>query len=268
MEGGKLIWTLIKRDIKTSKKSMIIRFGVFFGIFTLYLLLTIYRFQGQFLLDGKSLVLEVFKGSEYLKFTRELMDNLLKFPTMWMLINSFIIYAVGDYFYRDIRMNGRYLLIRVKKMRLIYIAKIIWSIFTIIIYYGLLIALAYFLGKLFENGINTPIDFNYFSIGTMELMWTVLILYSLTSITLISIFITLTLKIKPAYSFFITIILSISALYTESKLFIGQHSLILRHLPFDIEHNFTVGQSVIFNIILTLAVVFIGKYIADKKEVF
>lgn len=268
MEDGKLIWTLIKRDIKTSKKSMIIRFGIFFGIFTLYLFLTIYRFQGEFLIDSKSLILEVFKGSEYLKLTRELMNNLYEFPTMWMFINSFILYAVGDYFYRDIKLNGRYMLIRVKKMRLIYIAKIVWSIFIILIYYGVLIALAYFLGKLFENGLYTPNDFNYFSISTIKLIWNVFILYSLTSITLVSIFITLTLKIKPANSFFITMLLSISALYTKSKFFIGQHNLILRHLPFDTEHNFTVGQSVIFNIILTLAVVFIGKYIADKKEVF
>lgn len=268
MNNVKIVISLIIRDIKTSKKSILIKLGIFFTIFTTYTLLIIHRFHDYQIINSKSIILEVFKGCEYIEVSEGLIDKSFQFPTIWLFINSFIIYILGDYFYKDIKTNGKYLLIRVKKMQLIYISKIIWSIFLIILYYSILLLISGLLGYLFRTNTYEYIDLNYFKIGTINLIIDIFILYSLTSISLVIIFITLTLKIKPVYSFLIDIVLCISSLYVENKFFIGQHNLLIRHVPFDSIHDLTMHDSIILNFIIIIYFIIIGSIIASKREVF
>lgn len=264
----KLIVSLIRRDIKTSKTSILIKFGIFITIFIAYALLIIYRFNDYQIINSRSIILEIFKGYEYIEISGGLLDEFFKFPAVWLFINSFIIYALGDYFYRDIKINGKYVLIRVKKMKLIYISKIIWSIFLIILYYAILLLISGLLGYLFKNNLCEYVDPNYFKISTMELIINVFILYTLTSIALVIIFITLTLKIKPIYAFLIDIVLCVSSLFVKNKFFIGQHNLLIRHVPFDLVENLTIYDSIIYNFIVIICFSIIGSIIASKKEVF
>lgn len=263
-----MIFSLIKRDIKMSKKSTLIRFGIFFIIFTAYILLNIYRLYDYQIINSKSLILEIFRGCNYVEITGGVLNKIFEFPIIWLFINTFIIYAVGDYFYRDIKVNGRYVLIRVRKMYLIYIAKIVWSIFLVVLYYGLLLTIIGILGYLFSNNQYQYVDPNYFKIDTLKLIIYVFVLYSLTSVSLITIFITLTLKIKPVYCFLIDTALCVSSIFVESKLFIGQHNLLIRHVPFDTAHNFTIYNSIIFNVVITICLIIIGVRVSAKKEIF
>ena len=262
------IMHLIRRDIKMSKRSILIKFGIFLTIFITYVLLLIYRFNDYQIINSRSVILEVFKGLEYLEISGGLLDKFFQFPTIWLFINGFIIYAIGDYFYQDIKINGKYILIRVKKMQHIYISKIVWSIFLVTLYYGVILFISGLLGYLFQNNTYEYIDPNYLKISTMSLIVNVFILYTLTSISLVVIFITLTLKIKPVYAFLIDIVPCILSLYVENKFFIGQHNLLIRHIPFDLAHNLTVYDSVIYNLIVTTFLIIIGSIAASKKEIF
>lgn len=268
MSSIEIIISLVRRDIKTSKKSILIKLGIFFTIFTSYILLNIYRLHDYQIINSKSIILEVFKGCKYVEVSKGIIDNFFDFPTVWLFINSFIIYTLGDYFYKDIKTNGKYVLIRVKKMQLIYISKIIWSILLIVLYYAILLLISGLLGYLFRTSTYEYIDPNYFKICTLELIINIFILYSLTSISLVVIFITLTLKIKPVYSFLIDTILCVSSLYVKNKFFIGQHNLLIRHVPFDSTQNLTIYDSIIYNLILTICVIIIGSKVSSKKEIF
>ncbi len=260
--------SLIKRDIRTSKKSILIKFGTFFTIFIAYALLVIRHRHNYEIINTNSLIFEIFKGCKYIESSTELSTSGFKLPVIWLFINSFIIYAVGNYFYEDIKINGKYVLIRVKKMQYIYLSKIIWSIIIIILYYSFLLLISAVLGYLFRTDIYKYIDPNYLKIDTLDLIKNIFVLYTLTSISLVVIFITLTLKIKPVYAFLIDIVLCTSSIFVESELFIGQHSLLIRHTPFDLVHNFTMYDSIIYNLIITTGVIAIGSVLAAKKEVF
>ncbi len=260
--------SLIKRDIRTSKRSISIKFGTFFTIFIAYVLLVIYHRYNYEIVNTNSLIFEIFKGCTYIESSTGLSTSGFKFPIIWLFINSFIIYAVGNYFYEDIKINGKYVLIRVKKMQYIYIAKIIWSIVMIIAYYVILLLISAMLGYLFRTDIYKYIDPNYLKIDTIDLIKNIFVLYTLTSISLVVIFTTLTLKIKPVYAFLINIVLCASSIFVESKFFIGQHSILIRHTPFDLVHNFTMYDSIIYNLIITTCVIAIGSALASKKEVF
>ncbi len=260
--------SLIKRDIRTSKRSILIKFGTFFTIFIAYVLLVIHYRYNYEIINANTLIFEIFKGCKYVESSTGLSISGFKFPVIWLFINSFIIYAVGNYFYKDIKINGKYVLIRVKKMQYIYIAKIIWSIVMIIAYYVILLLVSAMLGYLFRTDIYKYIDPNYLKIDTIDLIKNIFVLYTLTSISLVVIFITLTLKIKPEYAFLINIVLCASSIFVENKFFIGQHSLLIRHTPFDLVHNFTMYDSIIYNLIITTCVIAIGSALASKKEIF
>ena len=268
MRNSKLILSLVRRDFKTSKASISIKFSIFFVIFSLLTMLTIYKVYDFQIINSKSIILELFKGCDFLQFSGKVVVSGFQFPFSWLLINTFIIYALGDYFYKDIKENGKYLLIRVKKMKLIYIAKIIWSITMINLYYCILIIIAGVLGALFSNGSYEYMNPNYLKISTFNLIGYIFVLYTLTTISLVIFFITLTMKVKPVYSFLIVVVLYTSSLFVDSKLFIGQHSLLIRHVPFNYIHNFTLVDSIIFNLVFSILFFFVGAILSSKKEVF
>lgn len=262
------IKSLLRRDIKMSIKSIIIKLGAFYIIYIIYNLLIIKSISGYEIINAKNMILEVFKGCSYVLTLNGKIDENFRFPTNWLLINGYIMYVVGDYFYRDIKDNGRYLLIRGKKMSHIYLSKIIWCSLNVVLYYSALIFISGLLGHIFSLESHVFVDENYFKIESFNLVVNVFILYSLTSITLNIILFTLTFKLKPIYSFLISIVLCISSVFVDNKFFIGQHSLLLRHSPFDVIHNLTIYDSILFNFIVSSCLLIVGIALSRKKEVF
>ena len=112
------------------------------------------------------------------------------------------------------------------------------------------------------------IESKYVNIDTFTLIKNVFIMYTLTSISLVLVFITLTLWLKPVYSFIVDIVICLLSVFSQSKLFLGQHSLLLRHVPFDTFHDLTLNYSIIYNLVLISIVIIIGYILSSKKEVF
>lgn len=265
IERIKNIKVLLRRDISMNFKSILVKLGVFFIIYTILNVVIVMNIATYEIVDSKSIIMKLLQGCNYVVSNDTGIVNDFKFPIEWLFINGYIIYVIGEYFYRDIKNNGIYLIVRCKRKTDIFISKIIYNFLIIILYYSLILSISAICGYVFKNNEYMYIDENYFKLGIEYLVIMAMILYSLTSMTLSIIFCTLTIKIKPIYSFLICIVLCITSVFSESKILIGQHSLILRHLPFN---NISFEYSIIFNIIFSILLFGIGVMLFKKEEVF
>lgn len=66
-------------------------------------------------------------------------------PTIWMIINIFVIFICGDALYYDSKLNV-YLLLRVQKIHLYWISKTLFIILNIISTYLVLLLVTYIVG--------------------------------------------------------------------------------------------------------------------------
>ncbi|WP_346892719.1 hypothetical protein [Clostridium sp. UBA871] len=254
---------LLFRDIKINIKSVLFKLGIFFAFYFLLNWAEIQVLKSYQLIDVKSVILENFKGCE---FGGSLANNFV-FPIKWLLINAYILYVIGDYFYKDIKVNSKYILVRNKKLWQIFISKIIWAFLVILFYYSVLLLMSVVLGVAYYFPYNDMAPY-YYEMDTNNLIITVLLLYSLTSLTLCIILYTLSFKLKPIYCFLIAIIICVSSVFFESSFFPGQHNLVLRHDPFDTIHNLSIGYSILYNIVLSFIFLLAGIFISRKKEIF
>ena len=263
MKDFKGLLKLLKRDFNMGRNSIIIRY-IFFIIFFLVITLLNIRSMRRMEEANSSLVLwDMFKGCSFVDITNGSVNRDFQFPIMWLLINCFIIYALGDYFYNDLKVNGKYLVIRVKNIRLIYISKFIWSVIMIFLFYGLLIFLTMALGFLFRNVgeevVQEPL---------IQLAGRIFILYFFTSVTLTAIFITLTLRFKPVYGFIADTAILVLSVFSRNRFFIGQQNLLMRHVPYTVEGNLSVVFSIIYCIDLTMVIITVGSVLSKRKEIF
>ncbi|NEU06208.1 hypothetical protein [Clostridium senegalense] len=254
---------LLFRDIKINIKSVLFKLGIFFIFYFLLNWAEIQTLKLCQFVDTKSIIIENFKGCE---FQSDLSSNFIV-PTKWMLINTYILYVIGDNFFKDIKANSKYLLVRNKKLWQIFISKIIWAFLTIMIYYSIMILISIVLGTIYYSPYNDMIHY-YYEMDSNSLVITIFILYSLTSLTSCIILYTLSFKLKPIYCFLIVIIMFIFSVFVESSFWIGQHNLLLRHVPFDNIHNLTIGYSILYDIILSSIFLIIGIFMCRKKEIF
>lgn len=265
IERIKNIKVLLKRDIAMNFKSIIVKLGLFFIIYAILNVVIVMNVSGYEIVNSKSIIMKLLQGCNYVVSSGTGISNDFKFPMEWLFINGYIIYVIGEYFYRDIKRNGIYLIVRCKRRTDIFISKIIYNFMIIILYYSLILSINVICGYIFQDNKYMYIDENYFKIEIGYLVIMSMILYSLTSMTLSIIFCTLTIKIKPIYSFLLCTVLCIVSVFSESKMLIGQHSLILRHLPFN---NISFEYSIIFNIIVSILIFGIGLVLFKRKEVF
>ena len=191
---------------------------------------------------------EVFKGVEYCTNLEE-----FRFPTFWLLINIIIIYIIGDYIQKDYNSNGIYVVTRCGKRRF-WISKVIVSIINVITYYLIIFSITFIIGKIFTN-------------DSLKLDYQTIILYITTTIMLVVFNSCISLFMDFKYSYLVIIMLLVLSVFLKSSLLPGQHSLILRHVPYDIEHGLSLIKSVIYNTILSITFIVIGLKFAKKKDI-
>lgn len=260
---------LVKRDIKMSFIPFMFKMIPFYLVYILYNVLFISSQRGYEIIDVKNTVFNIYKGCEYItNLANQNLNSGFQFPIFWLLINAYILYVVGDYISNDMKKNGKYVLIRVGKIQYIYISKVIWASIAIIIYYSSLLVITCILANLNYSGIYKIMSEHYNKIGSIELIAQVFIVFSLTSIAVSVIFTAVSFKIKSLYAFLVSIVLYAASVFVESKAFIGQHSIILRHTPFEYAHNFTMLDSVLFTGITFICFFIIGYKIIIKTDIF
>ncbi|WP_286909819.1 hypothetical protein [Clostridium sp. UBA1652] len=148
---------------------------------------------------------------------------------------------------------------RVGNTKYFWISKVLWIIINNLIYYLIVFGIAVIAGKIF-SGSSLEKDL-------IETLGTLFILYFTTSIALCLLNATLSLIVKPVYAYLIIILLLAFSIFLKNNLLPGQHSLILRHVPFDKIYNLTLWKSLIYNFVLSITAIFVGGRVIYKKDI-
>lgn len=257
----KTINSLIRRDfIYSLRKSLYIYFFIIveYGIINVIIL-------GSFpnKITGTDLFYEIFKGA-----SNQVDINNFQFPLMWLMISSLIAFLIGNYTYNDLNTNGVYILIRIPNKMYFWITKIIWIILNVFTYYVVLFLITLLFSRLYNLTFPVYSLFDHTKINSTKFLFDLFILYFTSSSALAILQAALSLIIKPSNSYIaIIILISISA-FISCNLLPGQHSSILRHIPFSMQHNLNITKSLIYNCVFAILSVVLGYRILDKKDIF
>jgi len=259
----KIIFSLIKRDVRYSFNINFIAYLLILIFFILLNFITIYKLSPFQRLNRIDLFYELYKGIPYIENIKD-----FSFPLIWFLINSSLLFIVGSYTYEDLKKNGVYLLTRVGKLEYFYLSKVIWIIGNVLFFYFCIFGISFIEGLVAlprASGMNLFLDVK---ISSNNFIFTMVVLYIITSITLCVFQTLLSLVIKPAYAYLITIIVLCISIFSKNWIFPGQHSLLLRHEPFDKLHKLTLEKSISYNVILLILLFIIGCIYTSRKDIY
>lgn len=253
--------SLIKRDFMFTFKNILTKYILIGIAFFMINFLTIGNMNKNYKMSITNFIFESLKGVPYFDG-----NDGFKIPMVWFIINFFVIFSLANYIYEDLKSNGRYILARVGKIEYFYFSKIIWAIFNVFIYYIILFLIMIISSKIWLSPSNKLVDVQGIYINRYALVSKIFLLYFTTSTALVLLQNTLSLILKPVYSYLVILFLIAISVFTVSNLLPGQHSLILRHVPFDNIHGLEFDMSMIYNIMLSLFSIIAGYFIFLKKD--
>lgn len=229
--------------IKNSKHTY-----VYIAIFYIFLsLITMGRFD-CFNGEGINIFFEIFNGVKYSKDISE-----IQFPAIWFLTNFIIVYVIGKQGYEDFSKNGIYVITRCGKSKF-WLCKLIASIINVVVYYCIVFFIPYIIGRIVVG-------------SCVKVQFDIISLYIVTTIMLVAISSVVSLVVDYKYSLLIVTVLLIASVYIESNFMPGQHSIILRHTPYDVEHNLSLAKSMIYTSVVFIVALGVGIKLSSKKEI-
>lgn len=253
---------LLLRDLKFSFKKNIFK-TLFFTIFFLIIIfLNASKLNSINVTDANKLFLEVFKGVPPVE-----QNSGFELPVLWIMINAFIIFITGDYVKYDIDKNGKYIFVRIKNKTEFWLSKVLWTIITVIFLNILLLTIFLLLSK-------WPYKFVFGSyIDSVQISYKKIFLYSFilytTTLSVLCVMqIVVSLALNSVYAYLSILALILLSIFVDKNFLPAQHSLLLRHYPFTLSKKLTVFNSLIYNIVFLIILVFIGDYIIKKKDIF
>lgn len=257
----KIIKALIKRDLICGTQKVI---TAYFG-WILYISLICYLF----VVNNKSLsgiyqtndlVYQICGGIPYIERIED-----IQIPFNWLIINFFIMFVIGSYVNDDLKKNGVYILTRVKYRSLFWLSKVTWIILNISLFYIVTFLVLYIFDKLQVS--NVEIIYKTASMNSGDFIKNEFLLYLSTSVVLILLHVLLHLFITPKYSFFIISVIILVSIFISNPILPAEHSLILRHMPFDTRFNLTILKSLIYNGAFSLMVIITGVAKIRRKDI-
>lgn len=193
-------------------------------------------------------------------------------PTIWIIINIFVIFICGDALYYDSKLNV-YLLLRVQKIHLYWISKTLFIILNIISTYLVLFLVTYIVGLIYNlnsldwnmPAVNIINDLSFKQVTEGKFLIIIFTLYALTSISLTLIHVFFSFYMNSNYSFLIVAILICLSIFINNPLLPAIHSMILKHTIFEPSHHLTLQYSICYNVLLSIFL-FFAIYISFKKK--
>jgi hypothetical protein len=237
--------------------------NTFFGmIFLCINLVTVISTNNNHKLTDINLIFANLKGVPYFNG-----NDGFDLPMVWFIINLFIIFNLANYFYDDLKNNGKYILTRVKKVKYFYFAKVFWSIYNVLIYYILVFVIMITVSKIFLYQSNKWVLIEGIKMNKDELVIKLFLLYFTTSTALVLLQNAISLILRPVYSYLVILLVIAISIFTVCNLLPGQQSLILRHVPFDNIHGLAVKESLLYNCLLSIFSIIAGYIIISKKDI-
>ncbi|MCI8669017.1 MAG: hypothetical protein HFI34_05790 [Lachnospiraceae bacterium] len=166
--------------------------------------------------------------------------NYFIFPIRWMVVFLMISFITLSYPYKDMQGFGRQILIRTRGRTIWWLSKCIWNIFSVLIYHSVIFGIAALFGIAVGSGItgkiNKDLQYEVFQIAGDSLLsddmswpFVIILLPVLISLSINLLQMTLSLFIKPIFSFLIAAFLMISSAYFTSPYLIGNYAMSMRY---------------------------------------
>lgn len=195
-------------------------------------------------------------------------DEPFQIPILWILLFTSIFFGSLNYPYNDLHNYGKQILIRTKGRTLWWISKCVWNI-TYNILFHLILILSILVFSLISNAninttINTDLAIYNFSLKETDLIsksiaipFYFFITPILMSIAISLLQMTLSLFIKPIFSFLFISIILISSTYIIKPYLIANYSMMIRNdMILTNGVNFNIG--IIVSIILSSLFILVG----------
>lgn len=199
----------------------------------------------------KDYVFYIYKGIRYIT-----PENPFHVPFIWLICNISILGLNIGYMEKELAQNSIYIVSRCGKTKF-WFSRVMAAMVNIVLFYLIIFCITWFMASLFYK-----IENNY------KLYVNIFALYVLTSAMMVMISYTLMIFISGRYALIISTILLITSIFSSLKIMPGQHSLIMRHIPYVNTNGLTIMYSVLYNTVIIIVCTFIeGKFI-EKKDIY
>lgn len=257
IKNVKSIVYVLLSNIKCNMKDNILKYIIFVAIFSV---INVISFNNIYDSECSNSLFLVYKGSPYIK------DNILSlFPFAWFIVNFFIIFIVGSNRNYSGKGLNLYFIVRCNKLNF-WIGEIFYSMINVVIYYALAFSVTLILGKFLIMDSMSIVIYETIKVDAIKFFMIIAVLYVSTSMVAVLMQITFSLVIDKKYGFLINIILMILSVLTVQKILPYQHSLVLRHIPFNNMCNLSIKMSLIYNSSLFLIFLVLGYILILRKD--
>ncbi|PDZ62249.1 hypothetical protein [Bacillus thuringiensis] len=186
----------------------------------------------------------------------KLPDSSIEIPYMFLLVQLYIFFIIGNNVSEDYRTYSMYIFTRLKKKNKWIISKICWLIINITFYY-----VTMFLLFITFTGFN----FTYNDTGQpYNIILAIFFLMYTTSLSLGMFHVALSMLIKPIFSFIILGIFYLIPVFVNSSFSPGAQAMLTRHAPFT---HTSLLDSYIYNFIVFATSLFVFFIIIKKKDI-
>lgn len=180
-------------------------------------------------------MMSIFQGMQEFSLT---IDRQFRFPAVWMLMYLVLAYFTLYYPYHDLEDSGRNLLLRSGGRYLWWISKCIWNIVTVLLFFltGWLVIAVFCLLRGVPLSMEISENITYFLDMRWSQFWLypekltmeLLLLPVLVMLALNLMQMTLSLFIRPIFSFMVTGMVLLASAYYQTHLLIGNYAMPIR----------------------------------------
>ncbi|MCD7827018.1 MAG: hypothetical protein LUG85_00555 [Clostridiales bacterium] len=203
--------------------------------------------------------------------------NRFDIPVIWICFHMLAYYIVMYYPYNDIDGFGKSILINSKNRKLWFLSKCCWVVFSIVLYFAVFMAVQTVICLIFGDTVSldvtqaemygrirfTVMDFEGYP---TEIPLQLILLPLLVCISVGLVQLTLSLIIKPLYSYIVSAAVLIVSAYYVSPFLIGNYAMVQRSSMF-IENGVSTAQGLICCGVVCAASVIAGLIIFNRYDI-
>ena len=167
-------------------------------------------------------------------------NNSFVFPVRWAVVFLMPSFLTLNYPYKDMQGIGQQILVRTKGRTTWWLCKCVWNILSVLVYHLILLGIAILFGFVCGSDvfgeINKELQYVVFQMARNSILpddasWPFVIIFLpvLVSLCINILQMTLSLFIKPIFSFFAAAFLMISSAYFVSPYLIGNYAMSIRY---------------------------------------
>lgn len=264
---------LLKRDVQ---EGIMRRWKLYLFALIVFLFSNI-----AFLLSVKSLdivdrcctadyILNAFIGNEPFDLSSRTM---IDFPITWFTFYSLLIFIIGFYIVDDLKKNATVFLLRIASRRLWWLSKLVWCIFTVVLYYLIFlfacIVISFVFGEVSfspnKDIAQTVFAFDASNVTSIDFLITGILPSLFVSIAIAIFEILLCLIVKPVYSYVVVLCYLVGNIFACKEFLILNYSMFIRS-DFMGANSTLNGCGLVVSVAIIVVCIISGMFIIKNKD--